>query len=259
MALPLKARGQTIGVLDVQSTHPDAFDQEDIAVLSTLADQVAVALDNARLYQASQNALTQVQAIQSQYAQQAWHTYADQLKPQLYEFRLKRPDAGISDDSPIVTLDADSPTQDDQATMSVPLHVHGQVIGALGLQDAPGRTWTDDEIALVETIADQISQAMEAARLFEETQRRAQREQLLTAITDKIRSAHDMDDVLRIAVQEMRRALGVSHAAIRLGTETHLQRTSKIPGPTSAAPKNGDASEPASAKPELDAGDGRDD
>ncbi len=50
-ALPLKVRDRVIGVLNVRSTEPDAFDSEEIAILQTLADQVAVALDNARLFE----------------------------------------------------------------------------------------------------------------------------------------------------------------------------------------------------------------
>ncbi|MBN1877530.1 MAG: GAF domain-containing protein [Anaerolineae bacterium] len=50
-ALPLKVRGRVIGVLDVRSTEAEAFTEEEVAILQTLADQVAVALDNARLFE----------------------------------------------------------------------------------------------------------------------------------------------------------------------------------------------------------------
>ncbi len=51
MALPLKARGRIVGVLDVRSTEQEAFNEEEVAILQTLADQVAVALENARLFE----------------------------------------------------------------------------------------------------------------------------------------------------------------------------------------------------------------
>jgi signal transduction histidine kinase len=51
LALPLKARGQVIGVLNVESDDLDAFDESDMSVLQSLANQVAVAIENARLYQ----------------------------------------------------------------------------------------------------------------------------------------------------------------------------------------------------------------
>ncbi|NIO71151.1 MAG: GAF domain-containing protein, partial [Anaerolineae bacterium] len=48
MALPLISRGQVIGALTVQSTEVAAFSDEDIAVLQTMADHLAVTIDNAR-------------------------------------------------------------------------------------------------------------------------------------------------------------------------------------------------------------------
>ncbi len=51
MALPLKVRGRVIGVLDVQSTQESAFSEEDVRILQTLADQLAAAIANARLFQ----------------------------------------------------------------------------------------------------------------------------------------------------------------------------------------------------------------
>ena len=50
MAIPLKLKGRTIGALDVQSNVPNAFDEDDVIVLTTLAGQVATAIDNAQLY-----------------------------------------------------------------------------------------------------------------------------------------------------------------------------------------------------------------
>lgn len=51
MALPLMVKGEIVGALDVQSNNPNAFTEEDIQVLTTLASQIAVAIDNARLYE----------------------------------------------------------------------------------------------------------------------------------------------------------------------------------------------------------------
>ena len=51
MALPLIVKGDIVGALDVQSNNPNAFTGEDVQVLTTLASQIAVAIDNARLYE----------------------------------------------------------------------------------------------------------------------------------------------------------------------------------------------------------------
>lgn len=55
MAIPLQLKGQVVGALDVQSNQPNAYDDDDIAVLTTLAAQISVAIDNAQLYEAAQN------------------------------------------------------------------------------------------------------------------------------------------------------------------------------------------------------------
>ena len=54
MALPLKVGAKVIGVLDVQSREEAAFDDDDVQVMQTMADQLAIAIDNVRLYGESQ-------------------------------------------------------------------------------------------------------------------------------------------------------------------------------------------------------------
>lgn len=55
MAIPLLIKGRVVGALDVQSNRPNAFTDEDIQALTTLAGQIAIAIDNARLYERAQN------------------------------------------------------------------------------------------------------------------------------------------------------------------------------------------------------------
>ncbi len=76
MALPLKARDQTIGVLDVQSEKPGAFTDNDTNTLSILADQIAIALENARLFSQMQQALNEAQALYRQNSQEGWLTFS---------------------------------------------------------------------------------------------------------------------------------------------------------------------------------------
>lgn len=51
LVLPIKSKGQVIGVLDVQEEHTNAFDEIEVTVLQSLANQAGVAIDNARLYE----------------------------------------------------------------------------------------------------------------------------------------------------------------------------------------------------------------
>ena len=224
VALPLTARDQIIGVLDVHSVEEHAFDEEDVGVLSALADQIAISLDNAQLREASQTALAQLEAMQRRYVSQAWHEYTLQREATTQEFyagELMPEGAG----------GADAAGGAEAAELTVPIKMRGgHVVGTLGLQEVQAGAehgWSDDQRALVETVAEQVAQAMEAAQLFDETRRLAQRERLVAEITGKIRAAPDIDSILRTAVQEIRRALRASHGVIRLGTETHLRPPEK--------------------------------
>jgi signal transduction histidine kinase/CheY-like chemotaxis protein len=63
LALPLKLGDRIIGVLDIQSNNINAFMQDDIAVLQILADQIAVAIDNARSYALAQKAIEEIREV----------------------------------------------------------------------------------------------------------------------------------------------------------------------------------------------------
>ena len=107
-----------------------------------------------------------------------------------------------------------------QAALSVPIKLRGQVIGAIDLHEADeARVWTEDEIALAQAVADQMAQALETARLFEQTRSRARREALTRQITERIRDAMDVDAMLQTAVQELGRALGAPRVYVRLTTD----------------------------------------
>ena len=86
MALPLRVGGQVIGALDVQSTEPNAFSETDANILSTLADQVAIALENARLFSKSREALKKSEDAFSQYVKQEWSSFASRVKSTGYVF-----------------------------------------------------------------------------------------------------------------------------------------------------------------------------
>jgi HAMP domain-containing protein len=67
MALPLSVGGQTIGALDIQSMRSNDFSENDIELFTTLADQVAIAIHNNRLYMQTLRALDEAQALHRQY------------------------------------------------------------------------------------------------------------------------------------------------------------------------------------------------
>jgi hypothetical protein len=104
--------------------------------------------------------------------------------------------------------------------LAIPISLRGQTLGVLGVEAVDGeRQWTDDDVALIEAIAEQLAQTLESARLFADTQRRAERERLIGEITAKIRTSTDIQDILETTATELGRALGTSRALVHLGFE----------------------------------------
>jgi len=111
---------------------------------------------------------------------------------------------------------------DTRSEMALPLISRSRALGALDVQSTKEAAFDEADIAVMQTMADQVANAIENARLFEETQRLAQREQTISHITSKLRSAFNLETILQTTVQELGQALGASKAIVCLGTETTL-------------------------------------
>ncbi|NIV34328.1 MAG: GAF domain-containing protein, partial [Anaerolineae bacterium] len=107
--------------------------------------------------------------------------------------------------------------EQERAGVAVPITLRGQTLGVIGIETETGdRQWTEDEIALLATVSEQLGQALESARLFADTERTAERERLIGDITAKIRASTDVQDILETTAEELGRALGTSRALVRL-------------------------------------------
>jgi GAF domain-containing protein len=230
LALPLLSRERVIGAMTVQSTEPSAFDEQDIATLQTLADQVAATLDNARLYAEAQESVERSQRVMRRYVQESWDTLVE-TGATVSGYRYAAQQIGPDEDAwlsamedavragEVVGLDSEA----DGASLAVPLVQNGVVIGVVGLRRPAGASWSTDERTLARSVAEQMTQALENRRLFQAAQERAQRESILRRTTDRVRSQADLDAAIRVAAQEMRRIVGATHVAIRLGAEDRLE------------------------------------
>jgi len=212
MALPLVVGDRILGALDVQSTEPDAFTQEDIATLQLLADQVAVAIDNARLFSENQAVLDAVHRAYGEQSREAWSNLM-QSHPGLgtiankYDI-LYTPGQGWSSEM-VQAAQVGDTVYTNNGIVAIPIKERDHILGVLRLRKPDSESWTPEELALAETLAQQLYLALENARLFQETQRRAVRERLASEITAKIRLSNDPQVILETAVQELRQALKI--------------------------------------------------
>lgn len=227
MALPLRVSGRVIGVLDVQSTELNAFSEEDIAVLSTLADQIAIAIENARLFGDAQRALTESQSTFEKYVKQEWSNFAQQVRHTGFVFDGKQVtamDASTKREPARAAVQTGSLVLEKGTTsssVSIPVKLRGQIIGILDVRSKKGpRDWSREEIMLLEAAAERAALALETARLLESAQRRAARERTIGEISAKIGSASDFNSILRTTVEEMGRRIGAAEVVFELETGT---------------------------------------
>lgn len=231
LAIPLRVAGEVIGSLDVQSTETNAFYQEDIRVLTTLADQVALAIENARLFGETQKALDEARVMFEQYTQQEWSSFARQAKINGFVFDGKH----------VVPLDNKRETnkaaiqtgrhsEEKTSSITIPMKLRGQTIGMLDVS-AKNRQhpWKADEIAMLEAAAERAALALENARLIEGAQRRAARERAIGDISTKIGAVSNLESILQTAVEELGRKIGgATEVTLEISTEDGQNNSQNI-------------------------------
>ena len=220
-ALPLRSRGAVIGALTVQHTQPGAFDPDTLAVLQTMADQVAVALDNARLFSASQEALETTRRAFGQMSREAWRQLLRPRQEWGYRYAHQTVSPVEGERAPVMlsaelageTVHSDGK---DGMSLAIPLRVREQMVGVLGLRKGEGEGWTEAETALMEAFAARLETALEGARLYQDAQRRASEDRLVGEIAARLRATLDVETVLQTAVREMGSALAIEKVELRL-------------------------------------------
>ncbi len=195
LAIPIRSSGKALGAMTIQSTQPNAFDDADIMVFQGVADSVAVAIENARLFQQTQQNLDEIRALNQQYLGAAW-TEMVNIHGRL-QYSYENPSGSTGNE------------------MSVPITLRDQVIGRITLSTAAGQL-SEEERQLVEAITTQTALALESARLLEETQRRALQEEKVNTLTTQFSRAISIEEILKIALTELGQLPSVSEVAVHL-------------------------------------------
>ena len=222
MALPLNLRGRTIGVLDVQSIQETAFSEDTMAILQTLVDQLAIAIDNARLAERTKAQLRELGLLYGDYSAAAWAKLAspERVSGYVYDRVDVTPAASLSTRALDLALErgetvAIAGPEATETILATPLKLREQIIGALGTQQtASAREWSPDEIALVESVSEQVALALENARLFAESQKSAQTMQALYETSRVLSSTLEQETVIRAILEAVYHTLGCEHAII---------------------------------------------
>jgi sensor domain CHASE-containing protein/GAF domain-containing protein len=197
--IPLIAGHQVIGILSLHSNIPNNFDDGDIAVLEGIANSLATGLENVRRYQEVEGNLEKIRTLHNQYLGEAWSETAKAAGGLSYTYENEKPYELVGQTHRV----------------DVPIELRDKIIGRLVLE-IDRSNLSSEEMDMVESIATETAVALENTRLLEETQRRAEREQFLADISNKVRASSDVESILRTAILELGRSLKASEGLIRL-------------------------------------------
>lgn len=203
IALPLLVRNRVLGVLDIQSDKPQAFSEEDIDVLETLANQVAIAIDNARLLDESQTTFMQLEALTTLRTREAWSL---KLREQERAFTY----------TPL-GLRAEKLSIEGSNEVAVPITLRGQQIGKISIARKGDAEWNKTDEDLLAEVASQVGLAVDNIRLLEEATQRAKQEQIIGEMAFRFSQALDIDSLLQTATRELGQLPGVEEATVFIG------------------------------------------
>jgi len=203
VALPLLIRNKILGVLDIQSDRPQAFSVDDTDVLQTLSDQIAIAIENARLLDETQAAIMQLEALTSIRTQEAW---TQKLREQDRAFTY----------TPL-GLRAEKLSPNSSNAMSAPIVLRGRKIGNISIARKGEAKWSRLDEGLLAEVASQVRLAVDNIRLLEEATQRARQEQTVGKLAAQFSQSLDLDTLLQTAARELGQLPDVSEVSVFIG------------------------------------------
>src|SRR6266496_470344 len=153
IALPLIIGDRILGALNVQSTRESDFTPQVIETMHNMASQVAIALENARLFQEAQQVIQEMRAVQQQYLLEGWQ--------------------GFTKENENLEYAVGNAMRENPKTIEVPISLRDQILGQIQLEG--NEEWTAEQHSLVEAVAKQAAIALENARLVSESRQAAVR------------------------------------------------------------------------------------
>jgi GAF domain-containing protein len=199
LALPILGRMSVLGALSIQSIEASAFDADDITILQGIADSLAIALENARLFQQTQENLEEIQSLNRAYLLHGWQEFIDQAEQLSYSF-----------DNTSVPK-SEKPGEN----ILIPITLRDQTIGQLEIETDSAEL-SFDEKNLVDAITVQTALALENARLLQETQQHAAQEEKVNEMTANLSRAATIQDILKTALEELGHLPSITEVSVHL-------------------------------------------
>jgi GAF domain-containing protein len=195
---PLLIGAEYSGFVAAISEQPREFADNEVRLLKSTAEQLGVVLTNLQLTAEMRTTVERVALLNRRLSGEAWDSYRAgraQLRVESGHVEFLAP----------------------EHQLQVPIVVRGETIGAFNVADNNReREWNEDELSILQTIAEEVALAIDNARLIEQTQRTASRERAINEINARVRQTIDLDAILRTAVNELGQSLKAARVTARI-------------------------------------------
>lgn len=194
MALPLKVEDRVIGALDIQSIRPEAYSPEDIEIFQVLADQLAIAINNARLIEELEQRVDEVALLNQRLTEKAWEEFA-RIQPDEVQLGYQYDLIGVKPIQPDMPENGNllPPPSDEHSVYSTQISVGGKPIGQIETKAPQRAQLSKDEQALIDAVAVRVALAVDNARLFQQTQMALGESQRLYEMARTVSSAAELN------------------------------------------------------------------
>jgi GAF domain-containing protein len=200
-------RNQVLGILDVQSMRANELTEDDQIMLEGLCGQIAIAIESTQLRQEMAENLQELERLYQAMSREGWEARFSRAGEISYLFNR----------TDVVPADAESlPSSGRRSTIAAPLSIRGETIGTIGVQEDPEQPLSKEERTLIEAASSEIAQALESARLFEETQAILTETQALYQLAGVISQEMDLQTIYDTVAESLTTRLGYSTAWIAL-------------------------------------------
>jgi PAS domain S-box-containing protein len=230
LAVPIMLGESVLGVLDVQSSRVNGLDEEDQLVLEGLCGQIAVAIESTRLRQEMADRLDELNRLQQIMSHEGWLSFRARRDTGALGYRFS---LSALEDVDSEQLAADRLWPDDQKagqeTLAKPMRVRGEVIGTLGIEDDPEHPMSPEDQELLEAISVQVAEALESARLLEQTQRHAVEMEAVAQVSAAASTILEAPKLLQTVASLTRERFDLQHVGIYVLEDGRLTKASESP------------------------------
>jgi GAF domain-containing protein len=248
LAIPMISNLRVIGVLDVQSKEPNSFSDDQVSALNTLTEQITIAIENARLYEQSQQLISNLEVEKRNRTRRAWQDYfnAQRASSLVSHAGMLTPDehhslrqAVLRNGQSIIGEKTDRNT----IPFAVPIRLRDQILGVIECESRVSE-FNYDKVLLAEELANRLALSLDNARLFQGSVQAVERERIVNEISAKLTSQTDVQDIIDTAIREVSEALRTPNIAVRFQLDNTASPPSSNGGISPSKPKQKTATLP---------------